>query len=117
MSSGEVALVPDGSSGRDECWLRYLYLAQAVDDNDRRRGPPQRSTELIEEELMDHKNPEPLWTPTEVATTWASPCRRCTSGAASAPAPRPAALGGRVPTRGVSPGSSGVADHVGGAIA
>jgi hypothetical protein len=33
-----------------------VYLAQAVDDHDRRRGPLQRSTELIEEEPMDRKN-------------------------------------------------------------
>jgi excisionase family DNA binding protein len=45
-----------------------VYLVQAVDDHDRRRRPPQRSTGLIEEELMDRKNPEPLWTPTQVAT-------------------------------------------------
>lgn len=61
--------MPDGRSVRDEIWLRYVYLAQAVDDHDRRRGPPQRSTELIEEELMDRKNPEPCWTPTEVPST------------------------------------------------
>ena len=63
-----TAAVPDGRSVRDESWLRYVYLAQAVEDHDRRRGPLQRSTELIEEELMDRKNPEPRWTPTEVAT-------------------------------------------------
>ena len=80
-----------------------MYLAQAVDDHDRRRGPPQRSTGLIEEELMDRKNPEPLWTPTQVATylgvpvqtlyQWQRWSARNTSGSVwlrSASAPPPA---------------------------